>query len=100
MGILCMHALKFLNCNSILHLSSCYILNTVDKISEGWGQNQIGHQQADDPNLLSVGSIDLWHKLHMNCIMDPSSKQADDMNLVHRMQHNTTGAATFCFDGF
>ena len=38
MGILCMHALKFLDCNNVLHLSSCYILNTVDKISEGWGR--------------------------------------------------------------
>jgi len=130
MGILCMHALKVLNYNNILHLPSCYILKRWTKYAKD-GAELDRHQQADDSNsqeLLSLRYSQVCRKAITVAVKsafskdalelvergldrfmaqmvyelhnDPSSKQADDMNLVHSMQHNTIEAANICFDGF
>lgn len=127
MGILCMHALKVLNYNNILHLPSCYILKRWTKYAKD-GSESDRHQPADDPNsqeLLSLRYSQVCRKAITVAVKsafskdalelveqgldrfmaqmvyelhnDPSNKQADDMNLVHSMQQNTIEAANICF---
>lgn len=130
MGILCMHALKVLNYNNILHLPSCYILKRWTKYAKD-GAETDRPQQADDPNsqeLLALRYSQICHKAITVAVKsafskdalelveqgldrfmaqmvyemhnDPSSKQTDGMNLVQSMQQNTIEATNICFDGF
>lgn len=130
MGILCMHALKVLNYNNILHLPSCYILKRWTKYAKEGAESE-SNQPADDPNdqetlalrhsqvcrkaitvavksALSKEALELVERgldrfmaqMVYELHNDPSNKQADDMNLVHTMQQSSMEAANICFDGF
>lgn len=122
MGILCMHALKVLNYNNILHLPSRYILKRWTKYAkDGAGSDRL--QPVFDSNgteLLTLRYTQVCRKainvavksalskdalefveLELDRFMAqmdyalhnyPPNKQSDDMNLVHNVQENTIEA--------
>ncbi|XP_020254947.1 protein FAR1-RELATED SEQUENCE 5-like [Asparagus officinalis] len=130
MGILCMHALKVLNYNNILHLPSCYILKRWTKYAKDGVESNRPQRPDDlhDQKLLALRYTQVCHKALTIAVKsafskdamevfekgldrfmdqmvyelhnDPSNKQASDMNLVHGMQQNTVETANMCFDGF
>lgn len=128
MGVLCMHALKVLNYNNILHLPACYILKRWTKYAKDGGET-IRHQLAGDTDnqeplslrysqvcrkAMTVAVKSAFSKDALELVEreldrfmaqmvyelhnDSSSKQADEMNLVQSMQQNSM--ANICFDGF
>lgn len=124
MGVLCMHALKVLNYNNILHLPPCYVLKRWTKFAKD-GVESANSYDGDELGLkcgqvcrkaMMVAVKTAFSKDGLEVLErridrfmdrmvyemhnDGSSKQIDDINVVDGMQQNDLEAANICFDGF